>query len=555
MVCMAVATALLAWLMQHAVNDVFVERDMQAMWLIASSILVLSVVKGAADYAQTVIMARISNGIVASLQRRMFEKLIRFPIGYFDKAHSSKLIARINNNARAASSALSLVATSLGRDLLTLIGLVTVMAVQDPWLCLGVLFIGPIVVFGIHRIIRQLPRLSDSELDGMADVISTVQETTLGIRTVKSFTLEPLMCRRFEQAVSDVEAKGNAIARLGALTSPLMETLGGVVIAGTVVYAGWQTIDRGKTPGEFMAFATAFLLAYEPAKRLANGQVALQRTLRRVRNLFEFLDSTERENYGSDAMPASPISGHLVLRGIDFGYGNRPVLQDISLEVRPGEIVAIVGPSGAGKSTLFSLLQRFHDPWSGTITIDDQNTSHITLTDLRRLISVVSQEVTLFKGSVGDNIRLGRLEANQLEVEAAAVAASAHDFISSMPNRFDTLIGERNATISGGQAQRLAIARAILKDAPILLLDEATSALDAITELEVRNALAELTRGRSTLVIAHRASTIENADRIYLLDEGQIVGSGRHADLLASSDLYRQLFGEAVRGPSGRQAA
>jgi ATP-binding cassette subfamily B protein len=548
MACVAGSTAGLAAMMRLAVNDVFVHRDLRAMWLVAAGIVVFSILKGAADYAQGVVMTRIGNRVTASFQRRLFDRLLESRLRFFTKVHSSKLITQINLKAQAASRLLDLVTTSLARDLLTLLGLVAVMCYQDPLLSLVAFLVGPVIMLGTQKIVSRLRLLADAEIEGMAGVIAAVQETCQGIRTVKAFNLEPEMRGRLGRAVADVEARGNAIAQVGRLTSPLMESLGGVVIAAMVVYSGWQTVTNGKTPGEFMAFMTAFLLAYEPAKRLANVQVTLARSLDRVAQMYAQLDKPGGERSCLPSLGPGSVCGHVVFSNVSFKYGRNEVLHDVSLDIRPGEITALVGPSGAGKSTLFALLQRFYDPRHGSITIDGHDITAFDPGSVRRLMAVVSQETTLFSGSIADNIRLASPGAAAAEIEAAAHAASAADFIAAMPEGFATLIGERQATLSGGQAQRLAIARAVLKNAPILLLDEATSALDGETERAVRDALATLMEKRTTIVIAHRPSTIERADRIYVLNHGRVVACGRHDDLLASSPLYRTLFG------SGRQA-
>lgn len=547
MVCVAGTTAGLAGMMRLAINDVFVDRDLRAMWFVAAAIVVLSVLKGAADYAQGVVMTRIGNRVTASFQRRRFDRLLESRLNVFTRIHSSKLITQINMQSQAASRLLDLVTTSLARDLLTLLGLVAVMIYQDPLLSLIAFLVGPVIMFGTQHIVRRLRTLADAEIQGVAGVIAAIQETCQGIRTVKAFNLEPEMRSRLGRAVADVEARGNAIASVSRLTSPLMESLGGVVIAAMVVYSGWQTVTNGKTPGEFMAFVTAFLLAYEPAKRLANVQVNLSRSLDRVAHMYAQLDEPPGEPIGMPPLPAAGIKGHITVFRLSFGYGRSTVLRDISLDIRPGEITAIVGPSGAGKSTLFALMQRCYDPRKGKIMIDGHDITAHDPGSVRSLMAVVSQDTTLFSGSIRANIGLGAPGASDAAIEAAARAASATAFIDAMPDGFDTLVGERHATLSGGQAQRLAIARAILKNAPILLLDEATSALDCETERSVRDALGSLMRGRTTVVIAHRASTIERADRIYVLDRGQVVACGQHHELLSSNSLYRTLFGGCQR--------
>lgn len=555
MVFVAGSTAGLAGLMRAAINDVFVHRDLRAMWFVAGGIVMLSFLKGIADYAQGVVMTRIGNRVTARFQQRLFDHLLESRLVAFTKVHSSKIITRINLKAQSASRLLDLVTTSLARDLLTLLGLVAVMVYQDPLLSLMAALVGPVVILGTQRIVRRLRKLADAEMQGMAEVIAAIQETCQGIRTVKAFNLEPEMRARLGRAVTDVESRSNAIARVGRLTSPLMESLGGVVIAAMVVYSGWQTVNHGKTPGEFMAFVTAFLLAYEPAKRLANVQVPLSRSLDRVGSMYEMLDQPPGEPASLPPIPSGGSCGHIVVSDMSFGYGKRDVLHRVSLDIRPGEVTALVGPSGAGKSTLFGLLQRFYDPRRGTITIDGHDITAFDPRSIRQLMAVVSQDTTLFRGSLADNIRLGEPDASDTAIEEAARAAAATDFIHAMPKGFGTFVGERHATLSGGQAQRLAIARAVLKNAPILLLDEATSALDGETERAVRDALASLMKGRTTVVIAHRPSTIERADRIYVLDHGRVVGCGRHDELLVGNQLYRKLFGQPQTDDPDRKAA
>lgn len=554
MAFVAVSTAGMAGLMRLAINDVFVHRDLRTMWLVAGGIVVLSVLKGVADYTQGVVMTRISNRVTATFQRRLFDRLLRSRLKVFSSFHSSTLITRISTKAQAASRLLGLVTSSLARDLAMLVSLLMVMVYQDPLLSVIALLTAPIVVLGTQGIVHRLQTVADMSGHGAAGVIAVIQETCQGIRTVKAFTLEDEMRNRLHRAVAEVETRSNAVARVGRLTSPLMESLGGIVIATMVVYSGWQTVVHGKTPGEFMAFVAAFLLAYEPAKRLVNVQVTLAPALESVGRMYGFLDKSSGEPIGLPAIPSRVSRGHVVVSGVSFGYADSAVLDEVSFECRPGEITALVGPSGAGKSTLFALLQRFYDPWRGTITIDGHDTSAFDPHSIRRALAVVSQDVTLFRGSVADNIRLGSPAATMEEVEAAARAAAAFDFITAMPAGFATLVGERHATLSGGQAQRVAIARAVLKNAPILLLDEATSALDAGTERSVQRALEALMKGRTTIVIAHRLSTIERADRIYLLDAGRIVGCGRHEELLASCPLYRRMFTAPRPGVLSRAA-
>lgn len=542
----AASTAGLAWLMRSVINDIFVDRNLQAVWLIAATVMGLSIMKGFADYAQALIMARISNGIAASLKRRMFDKILSARMDFFSQAHSSKIVARFSNGSRAATSALTLMTTGIARNFLTLVGLVIVMVVTNPKLSVVAILAGPLLVFSIHHIIQKVRQLTNSEFHGIEAGISAVQETCQGIGTVKSFNLESVMRTRLNEAVAEVEARGNSLARVGKLTSPLMETLGGIVIGGMIIYAGWQTIQVGSTPGEFMAFLTALLLAYEPAKKLVRERVNLSRCLSRARKMYNVLDLPLEEPSGDHPVPACDHGVELNVSDLSFGYGHGEVLRDISLDVNPGEIVALVGPSGAGKSTLFSLLQRFYEPQQGSISINGIDIGELEPSNVRRLMAVVSQNTTLFSGTIAENIRMGSPQATHADIVSAAKVASAYDFIMALPQGFDTEVAERHATLSGGQAQRLAIARAVLKDAPLLLLDEATSALDSETERDIQIALKKLMQGRTTMVIAHRRSTIERANRIYVLENGRVAHAGRHEDLMQRSEPYRKLFGEVV---------
>lgn len=552
MVIMAAATSGLALLIRQAVNGAYFNEASMSTGMVASIIVALSVVKGVADYSQRVLMTTIGNQVVARLQKRVFDKVLRLRLGYLGLHHSSMLTTVVTQNTLVARGALTAAATTFGRDALTVVGLNAVMCYQDPLLWIGAIAIAPPVIIGIQRIIRRIRDISSREFVGMADVLKATQETLQGVKTVKSFTMEQTMRQRFQTSIDTLRMRSDEVVRINSLTSPLMETMGGLVVAILVFYAGWQTVASGKTPGEFMSFLTAFLLAYEPAKRLANLHVTLQRDLIGIGGVYRILDLNEDEPETGKVLAREDLTGHIEFKNVSFGYNSTPVLNDISLEAKPGTIVALVGPSGSGKTTICALLERFYEPWSGNITIDGKDFSTFEITSLRQLIASVGQDTVLFSGTVRENIRLGRTDATDEEVEAAAAAAAA-DFISGLPQGFETLVGERGFSMSGGQAQRIAIARAILKDAPILILDEATSALDTETEMQVKQALSRLMKGRTTLVVAHRLSTIQGADYVYLMTAGRIIGEGSHSQMLTKSPQYRKLFGEENDGD--REAA
>lgn len=543
MVLVATATAALAWLMRHVVNDVLVAREPSAMWLTAGAVLAVSLIRGLADYGQTVLLAGVGNDLVALLQRRVFGKVLTLGVDDLARSHSAKLINRLIGHAGAARNVLVRISTSVGCDLLTVILLTAVMIAQDVAMGLATILVAPLAMFGLNRIMRRIRDLAAREQQSVAGVIQSMQETVQGLRVVKSYVAEDAMRQRFEAASRDSLARANGVVRIRAWTSPLMEGLGGGLIAGFILYSGWQTLAAGKSAGEFIAFILAFLLAYEPTKRLAKAHVLLQRDIVGVEKMYEFLDQPEPEPVFDPRPDLTTASGAISFSDVSFDYGpGRPVLDGVRLAVEPGEIAALVGASGAGKSTIAGLLQALYAPTGGQITIGGTDIAAVNRASLRRNIAVVSQDPAMFAGTIRQNIALGRDGATDAEVEAAAEAAGALSFIAALPLRWDTPVSERGSTLSGGQLQRISIARAILKDAPILILDEATSALDGEAERHVHAALRRLMSGRTTLLIAHRRSTVEIADRVFVLAEGRIEAAGTIDELSLCSPSYRQLF-------------
>jgi len=543
MVVVAFSAAAFAWIMRTVVNELFVSQRIDLLLPISLAVMAISTTRGLAIYGQNVATARIGNAITARYQARLIDKLVSLPLGFYSKKHSSQFVLRITRNAAAIQQAIMLISKGLARDLLTVIVLAAVMFLQNPMLSLIAFGLGPIVVLGVFYLLKQMRDLDTGEFGALSAVVASTQETLQGLATVKSFGLEDEMSRRVKDAANGAERRANAINRIMSLTSPLTEGVGGLAIGLVILYAGWQSITYGRTPGEFMAFLTAFLLAYEPAKRLANLNVQLERCLNRVRHVYEVLDEPEVEQLAAPSQASPVTDGAVVLRDVSFGYRERQkVLRGISIEAHPGQVVALVGASGAGKSTIFSLIQRLYDPWEGEILIDGKNTKDLSLNEVRSSLSVVSQETFLFSGTVLENIALGTSDATTEQVHEAARVADAYPFIEDLKDGFDTEIEENGRSFSGGQRQRLAIARAVLKDAPILLLDEATSALDGESERGVRDALQRLMVDRTTIVIAHRLSTVMSADLIYVVEKGKIVGSGTHSELSKSNKRYNELF-------------
>jgi len=545
------ATAANAWLMRDVVNGIFLERQLGLAWIIGGAVMALALVKGFASYAQTIVLTHVGSSIVSSIRRRVFDKILTLDLEYFGRFHSSQVVAQLSYSSIAARQVIELVVTSFGRDLLTVVALAGVMIVQDPLMALFALVVAPPVIYGVGRLVRKARKLAAGEFHANTGIAQIVQETVLGVRIVKAFNLESVMRTRIAGAVAKAEDQANEMARIQAAASPLTETLGGICVGVVIMYAGWQVLAAGQTPGEFMSFIAAFLLAYEPAKRLARLHIALAHSLANVRRLFQLLDQPMVEADAPDARELGRFTGEVRIEDLVFGYRRgKPVLHGVSIEANPGELVALVGPSGGGKTTIMSLVLRFYDAWSGAIRLDGQELRQVRLASLRRNISFVSQDTFLFTGTVRENIRLGRPDATDDEIAEAARAANADGFIAELAEGYDTAIGENGVKLSGGQRQRLAIARAVLKGAPLLLLDEATSALDTESERQVQVALDRLMGRQTTIVIAHRLSTIVRADRIYVIQAGRVVGVGTHASLIAERGLYADLFGAGQLEPA-----
>jgi len=539
----AAATAASAYLLGEVINQAYVDRNVGGIFMLSSVVLVIFIVKGAATYGHSVILSQISNAILANNQRRLFAKLMTESIGFFSQRHSSEFLARLTAGATSVTQVLSLLINAVGRDLLSLIGLVAVMVMQDPYMSLLGALVAPPAMVVLRKLVKRIKGLAHSQFHGTADIMETMQESLQGIRTVKAFTLERTMSERIDASIAAVEQTNNKMARVSNRASPLMETLGGFAIAGGLMYGGYRVVAMGATPGQFFSFLTAFLLAYEPAKRLARLNIELNSSLIGARKLLEIVDSPASEPDDSDKPALKLTAARVELRDVTFAYRtDEPVLNRMSFVAEPGRMTALVGPSGGGKSTVLALLLRLYEVSDGAILIDDQAISAVSRTSLRQQTAYVGQDVYLFRATIRENIAFGRPGATEDEIVVAAKAACAHDFIMSFPLGYDTPVGEHGTQLSGGQRQRIAVARALIKDAPIILLDEATAALDSESEKQVQEAIGHLCQNRTTVVIAHRLHTIMHADAILVVEGGEIVERGRHDDLLRRGGRYASFF-------------
>lgn len=544
-------TAFTAWIMAPMVNQIFYERRGDAIVWICAGFMAAFLLRGFAGYGQAVALAKIGNNLVARYQKRIFDHLMKLGVGFFNDTRSGRLAAQVNENVGGIRDLLSLTLTSITRDAVTLLGLLGVMVYQDPVLSLSSLLIGPPLIWAVVYLTRRVRRITRESVLINSRLIGAVQEATQGIAIVKAFTMEDELSGRIGKLASDAEQRSNKIARVSERLSPISDMLAGFAVTSVIAYSGYRALVLGQPPGAVFSFITALILAYDPARRLARMQVGMERALVNARMIYELLDLEPKQGDAPGATTANFTTGEVRFNNVSFRYVEEaPVLQDLSFVAAAGKMTAVIGASGAGKTTLVALLQRFYDVESGAIEIDGQDISKVTKQSLRGSIAYVSQAPYLFEGTIRDNIRYGRPSATDAEIEQAARLAAADEFIRQQPQGYDTPVGENGATLSGGQRQRVSIARAIVRQAPILLLDEATSALDNEAEARVQQALTKVMEARTTIVIAHRLSTVVNADHIIVLEQGHLVEEGTHASLMADPHSVYARF-HRIQGVKG----
>ena len=542
MVVVAGTTAANAYLLKPVIDEIFIELNTQLLVLLPLAIVCLGLINAVADYGQALCLRYVGQKVISDMQLDLYTKLLYADLSMFHDQTSGRLISRLTNDITLMRQSVSNVLTGLVKESLTLLFLIGVMFTQSIEMSLVAFGFLVFAVMPVLRLGKRMRRIVDATQTQLADFTAQLDDTFQGVRAVKAYGREPFEVARAKATIRQLFKLYYRASKVQSASSPLMGFMGSVSIAAVIWYGGSNVIEGTTTPGAFMSFIASILLAYRPLRVISGFNTQLNEGMAAAARFFSSMDREATIQDAVDAVDLRIDKGEICFDNVSFRYaaGGGGVTQ-LSFVVPSGKMVALVGASGAGKSTIMNLLLRFYDIESGHILIDGQDIRAATIASLRQAFALVSQDVVLFDDSVRANIAYGRDGASDAEIIAAAKDAQAHDFIMQLPNGYDTAVGPQGVKLSGGQRQRISIARAILKNAPILLLDEATSALDSASEHAVQEALTALMRNRTTLVIAHRLTTIQHADRILVLNAGRIDTSGTHSELLATSELYRTL--------------
>lgn len=543
MIIAAAASASMIYLLGPVIDDVLIAKDREMLYLVPGAVILLALLAGSAGYVEAVSMEVIGHRMTANLQTSMYGRMIGADLQFFHDNSVGRLISRFVNDANLLRHSVAKALTGLVKDSLMVAFLLAVLFVNNWFLALLTVVVFPAALYPIVRIGRRMRKISRSTQIETGELTTLLDETFQGARHVKAYTMEARETGRAAAAIETIFGLARKAARVQAISRPLMETLGGIALALAIFYGGFLVIEGSMTAGALGSFMAALIAAYKPMKSIANLNSTLQQGLAAAQRVFDILDLEPTIADRPEARPISDVRGAIRFDDVSFSYTEEShALARVDLEIGAGKTVALVGPSGAGKSTILNLIPRFYDADKGAVRIDGNDVRDVTLASLRANIALVSQEISLFDDTVRANIAYGRPGASDDEIADAARNADAHDFIMGLPDGYDTRVGGRGVKLSGGQRQRIAIARAMIKNAPILLLDEATSALDTETERAVQAALTRLKKGRTTIVIAHRLSTVVDADTIFVMEGGRVVETGSHAELLARGGAYARLY-------------
>ena len=545
MICMLIVGALTssqAVLVKPVLDDIFLAKNPASLKWIPLAVIGIFFIKGICNYTQNILMSFIGVRIVTDLRNKLYDQIQKQSLSFFTQHPTGILMSRIMNDVLFIQSASSEAVTSIIKDTFTLIALVCVIFYTDWQLAIIAMIVFPVTIYPISRFGKKMRKVATSTQITMGTLSSLLQETISGTRIVKAFCMETYESNRFAAENERLLKLNMKAVSVNAISHPLMEFLGSLGIAAVIFYGGYNVLEGNSTPGTFFSFLAAVLMLYEPVKRLTNVNNTIQQGIAGADRVFSIIDLVPDIKDKYDAIKLPSVSRGIDIENVTFCYEQTPVLKNISLSIKTGEVVAFVGMSGGGKTSLVNLIPRFYDVTGGSILIDGCDIRNVTLQSLRGQMAIVTQQTILFNDTVRNNIAYGDIDRTEDEIVSAAKAANAHDFIMKLPNGYDGNIGELGTKLSGGEKQRLSIARALLKNAPILILDEATSSLDTEAEIEVQDALDNLMKGRTTLVIAHRLSTIRNADRIIVLVNGEVVEEGNHETLMEKKGEYFRLY-------------
>jgi subfamily B ATP-binding cassette protein MsbA len=541
MILVASLTSATAYLFKPVIDDIFFKKDVAMLNVLPFVIVILYVFRGASSFGEAYLMNYVGHSIIKGLRDALYGHIQILPLSFFHKQDTGTLMARIVSDVSLVKAMVSNAIAGVLKESFTIIGLLCVIFYRDWKLALIAVTVFPVAVIPIVKFGRRTRRFSTRSQEAVADMSCFLHETFTGNRIVKAFGMEPYEKKRFLEKTLRLFKYEMKTVIVKSMSSPVMELLGGIGVTFILWYAGYKVINGTSTPGTFFSFIMGVIMLYEPVKRMSGLNNVIQEGLAAAVRIYSILDTDSDIVEYENAVELELKQHTVVFQDVSFRYQDQMVLKKINLGVRRGEIIALVGMSGGGKTTLVNLIPRFYDVTEGAILIDGHDIRHLTIKSLRNQIGIVTQDPILFNDTIRNNIAYGNLNASESDIMAAAQAAYAYDFIQHLPDTFDTVVGERGARLSGGEKQRVCIARALLKNAPILILDEATSSLDSESELAVQRALENLMVGRTTFVVAHRLSTIRHADRIIVIVNGRIVEEGTHEELLALRGEYCKL--------------